>query len=84
MWRTGSQVPINVYDEHGKPVCQCQSEAHAQRIVEAVNAAELLPELTEEFRLLRVRTEELWRAMRQDPRFRSSQTSRIALIVSDQ
>ncbi len=37
-WRTGGKVKINVYDENGKPVCQCQSEEYATLIVGAVNA----------------------------------------------
>lgn len=36
-WRLGNKVPINVYDENGAPVCQCQNIEYARRIVDAVN-----------------------------------------------
>jgi len=36
-WRTGTKVPINVYDEKGFPVCQCQTAKYAKQIVDAVN-----------------------------------------------
>jgi len=39
MWRVGSKVPINVYEDD-RPVCQCQTAADAARIVQAMNAAE--------------------------------------------
>lgn len=35
-WRTGSKVPINVYDGD-RPVCQCQTASDAKLIVRAVN-----------------------------------------------
>jgi hypothetical protein len=38
LWRVGTRVPINVYDENGAPVCQCQTADYARRIVNAVNA----------------------------------------------
>ena len=38
-WRVGTKVPLNVYDEHGHPVCQCHTVADARRIVAAVNAS---------------------------------------------
>jgi hypothetical protein len=44
MWRTGKQVPINVYDGD-RPVCQCHSEQDAKRIVVAVNLADDLASL---------------------------------------
>src|SRR5712691_11461600 len=37
-WRVGSKVPLNVYDENDRPVCQCHYEADALLIVGAVNA----------------------------------------------
>lgn len=36
-WRTGKSIPVNVYDENGKPVCQCQNAVQAALIVRAVN-----------------------------------------------
>jgi hypothetical protein len=36
LWRVGRKVPINVY-EGDRPVCQCQTEAYASLIVDAVN-----------------------------------------------
>ncbi len=36
-WRTGSQVDLNVYDEHDRPICQCHTPDMAQLIVKAVN-----------------------------------------------
>lgn len=36
LWRTGSKVPINVY-EGDRPVCQCQTADDASRIVAAMN-----------------------------------------------
>jgi hypothetical protein len=41
MWRTGSKVPINVYEDD-VPVCQCQTVSYARRIVQALNALELI------------------------------------------
>lgn len=35
-WRTGTKVPINVYDGN-RPVCQCHTATDARRIVKAVN-----------------------------------------------
>lgn len=43
-WRVGSKVRLNVYDEDGKPVCQCHTEADAVRIVTAVNFVAILRE----------------------------------------
>ena len=44
-WRVGHRMNINVYDEAGNPVGQCQSEEYAAQIVAAVNQrAELLAE----------------------------------------
>lgn len=41
-WRVGSKIKLNVYDELGHPVCQCQNEAQSARIVAAINeSAEL-------------------------------------------
>lgn len=37
-WRTGSKVPINVYDGD-RPVCQCHNPEDAARIVAALNGA---------------------------------------------
>lgn len=48
-WRTGSKVPINVYDENGAPVCQCQTVAYAKQIVAAVNYTFKVREAFEEF-----------------------------------
>jgi hypothetical protein len=39
VWRVGTKVPINVYDENGYPVCQCQTKEYAKRIVAAMNKA---------------------------------------------
>lgn len=36
-WTVGRRVPINVYDENGAPVCQCQTVEYARIIVQAVN-----------------------------------------------
>lgn len=36
-WRLGGKVPINIYDQDGVPVCQCQTVDYAKRIVAAVN-----------------------------------------------
>ena len=38
-WRNGAKVPLNVYDERGRPICQCHTVADAERIVAAVNAS---------------------------------------------
>lgn len=35
-WRTGSKIPLNVY-EGDRPVCQCHTPEDAARIVEAMN-----------------------------------------------
>jgi hypothetical protein len=37
-WRVGSKIPINVYDDNGNPVCQCQAAEYARVIVKSVNA----------------------------------------------
>lgn len=36
MWRVGTKIPINVYD-NDRPVCQCQTAADAALVVRAVN-----------------------------------------------
>ena len=36
-WRLGKKVPINVYDDTDRPVCQCHTTADALQIVYAVN-----------------------------------------------
>jgi len=36
-WRTGTRVPINVY-EGERPICQCQTAMDAKLIVLAVNS----------------------------------------------
>jgi hypothetical protein len=41
-WRVGRKVPINVYDENGFPVCQCQTADLARRIVAAIDSLETL------------------------------------------
>lgn len=38
-WRVGHKIPINVYDETGRAVCQCHNETDAALIVAAMNAA---------------------------------------------
>lgn len=41
-WRVGRSVPLNVYDEHGEPVCQCHTPDAARQIVSAVNELPVL------------------------------------------
>jgi hypothetical protein len=36
-WRVGRRIPLNVYDDRDRPVCQCHSEAAAGLIVAAMN-----------------------------------------------
>lgn len=48
-WRTGRKVPINVYDENDRPVCQCHTAVDARRIVAAVNHRLRLGEIVVEF-----------------------------------
>jgi hypothetical protein len=36
-WRVGKNVPINVYGDEDRPVCQCHTALDARRIVDAVN-----------------------------------------------
>jgi len=49
-WRTGRQVPINVYDGD-RPVCQCHTASDARLIVEAVNG-DVSPAQRQELRCL--------------------------------
>lgn len=46
-WRTGSKVPLNVY-EGERPVCQCHSERDARWITAAVNFSRLFADGTVE------------------------------------
>jgi hypothetical protein len=36
-WRVGERVPVNVYDDDDRPVCQCHTALDAKLIVKAVN-----------------------------------------------
>ncbi len=48
-WRVGRNVPINVYDENGRPVCQCHTALDARQIVEAVNHSLRVRDIVVEF-----------------------------------
>lgn len=39
MWRVGTQIPLNVYED-GRAVCQCHSAEDARRIVDAMNISD--------------------------------------------
>lgn len=43
-WRTGSKVPLNVY-EGDRPVCQCHTAEDAMRIARSVNAMDVLKQI---------------------------------------
>lgn len=57
-WLVGSKIPINVYDENGSPVCQCQTQAQAARIVRAVNDEDVLIHLLDGAQLTREQVRE--------------------------
>ena len=39
-WRVGTKVPLNVYDEHGDPVCQAHTPERARLIAAAPDLLE--------------------------------------------
>lgn len=54
LWRTGRQVPLNVY-VNDRPVCQCHSPEDARRIVAGMNYAEarIAADIEQQIQILR-------------------------------